>query len=62
MLRDAFWNLERAHFLSGNLFRVSAHHEMDFVRAGVDLIEQSLQINRAAGTGGRDDKFHRRRV
>ena len=29
---------------------------------GIDLLEQSLQINRAAGPGSGDQKFHRRRV
>jgi hypothetical protein len=29
------------------------------VRAAIDLLEQSLQINRSAGAGRSNDKFHR---
>jgi hypothetical protein len=31
---------------------------MYFVRRGVYLIEQPLEIDRAAGAGGGDDNFH----
>ena len=37
---------------------MAAHDEMNLVRSAIDLIEQALQINRAAGAGGGDDKFH----
>ena len=48
--------------LNSNLFRMAAQDQMDLVRGGIDLLEQSLQINRPAGAGGGNDKFHRRRV
>jgi hypothetical protein len=31
---------------------------MDFVRGAIDLIEQSLEVNRSAGAGGGDHEFH----
>ena len=46
------------HLLSRDLFRVSAHDEVDLVRGAIDLGEQALQINRPAGAGGGDHQFH----
>jgi hypothetical protein len=31
---------------------------MHLVRRGIDLIEQTLQIDRAAGAGSGNDEFH----
>jgi hypothetical protein len=59
MLSDPGGNLELVHFLRGDLPRVRAHDEMNFVRRAIDLLEQALQINRSAGAGGGDYKFHR---
>lgn len=59
MLRDTFGNLELIDLLRSNLFGMTAQDEMDLVRGAIDLLEQSLQINRSAGTSGGEDKFHR---
>ena len=32
--------------------------EMNLVRFAIDLLEQSLQVDRAAGAGRGDDEFH----
>ena len=45
-------------FLRGDLFRMAAHHQMDLVGRAINLREQALQINRAAGSGRGDDEFH----
>jgi len=37
---------------------VSAHDEMYLVRCRVDLIEQTLEVDRAAGASRGDDEFH----
>ena len=58
MFGNAGRNLEPVDFLRRNLLRVRAHDEMNFVRRAIDLLEQSLQINRSAGAGGGDYKFH----
>ena len=58
MLRHAGWHDELIDLLRSDLFRVAAHDEVDFVRGAINLREQSLQINRAACAGRRDDKFH----
>ena len=52
------WHDELVDFLRRDLFRVGAHDEMHFVGRGIDLIEQALEIDRAAGAGGADDEFH----
>ena len=49
---------ESVDLLRGNLFRVPAHHEMDFVGGAINLCEQALQIDRSAGAGRGDDEFH----
>ena len=58
MLQNSSGRFKAIHFLRRHLFRVRAHDEMDLVRAAIDLFEQPLQINRAAGARGCDDKFH----
>jgi hypothetical protein len=35
---------------------------MNFVRSAVDLVEQALQVNRAAGARGGDDEFHKLQI
>ena len=52
--------LEIVELLFRDLFGMSAHDEMNFVRRAIDLLEQSLQINRSARTSGGDNEFHRR--
>jgi hypothetical protein len=37
---------------------MAAHDEMNFVRRAIDLRQQALQIDRAAGSRGGDDEFH----
>ena len=59
MLRDAGGNFEMIELLLRNLLCVGAHDEMHLVRGAINLLEQSLQINRSAGAGRSDDKFHR---
>ena len=44
-------------FLCRDLLCVSAHDQMYFVRCRVDLIEQTLEVNRAAGASRGDDEF-----
>src|SRR5438552_15902374 len=58
MLRDARRNLEILELLLRNQLRVGAHDEVNLVRAAIDLLEQSLQINRSARTSRGDNKFH----
>jgi hypothetical protein len=47
-----------AEFLDNDLLAMGAEDEMDLVRSGIDLIEQTLEINGAAGAGSGDDEFH----
>ena len=42
-------------FVLDDLVRVVAQHEVHFVLRGVDVIEQPLRINDAAGAGDGDD-------
>ena len=58
MLPRAGRNFQFVDFLRGDLFRVGAEHEMHFIRLGVDLVEQALEIKCAAGAGGGEDEFH----
>ena len=58
MLRHARGHVEPLDFLRFDLLRVLAHHQVHLVLRCVDLREQTLQINRAAGAGGGDDEFH----
>ncbi len=58
MFQDAGRNDQLTDLLRRHLFGMPAHHEMDLVRRAIDLREQALQIDRAAGAGRGDDKFH----
>src|SRR5215469_14732836 len=58
MLRNRRRNFQITQFLFRNLSRVRARQEMNFVRRAIDLLKQSLQIDRAAGAGGSDYQFH----
>ena len=58
MMRNVRRNFESIEFLSRNLSRVRAHNEMNLVRRAIDLLNQALQINRPACTGGSDYQFH----
>jgi hypothetical protein len=40
---------------------MGAHDEMNLVRGAIDLLKLSLQINRSAGAGRGDHKFHQAR-
>jgi hypothetical protein len=44
--------------LRGDLFGVAAQDEVNVVPGAINLSEQTLQINRAAGPGRGDDEFH----
>jgi len=59
MSRDVRRNFEIFQLLRRDLFRMGAHDEMNLVRGAIDLLKQSLQINRSAGAGRGDHKFHR---
>ena len=58
MLDHALGHGEVFDFLCRDLLCVSAHDQMDFVRCRVDLIEQTLEVDRAAGASRGDDEFH----
>ena len=45
-------------FLGDDLLGVVAHHDMDFVLARVEIIEQPLRVKRAAGSGDGNENFH----
>ena len=44
-------------FLGDDLLRVVALHDVDFMRARVEIVEQPLRIKRAAGSGDGDENF-----
>ena len=50
-----------AEFLDNDLLAMGAEDEMDLVRGGIDLVEQTLEINCAAGSGSGEDEFHGQR-
>ena len=58
VLRHSSGYDELVDLLRSDLFCVTAHDEVNFVRGAINLSEQALQINCAAGAGGRDDKLH----
>jgi hypothetical protein len=58
MLMNPVRDEQVAKLLRDHLFGMGAEDEMHFVRRGIDLIEQTLQIDRAAGAGSGNDKFH----
>ena len=58
MFGNARGNHETFHLLGRDLFGMTAQDEVNLVRGAIDLGKQSLQIDRAAGTGGGNDQFH----
>ena len=44
--------------LHRHLLGVTAHNEMYLIRGEIDLIEQALEVNGAAGASRGDDDFH----
>ena len=58
MLRHALGHAQLADLLAHDLARVLAEHEMDFVITRRHAVKQTLEINRAAGTGRGEDEFH----
>src|SRR4029077_13684220 len=59
MSRDAPRSFETFQLLRRNLFCMRAHDEMNLMRRTIDLLKQSLQINRSTGAGRSNHKFHR---
>ena len=47
-------------FLGDDLLRVVAQHDVDFVGARVEVVEQPLGVKRAAGSGDGNENFHAR--
>src|SRR5207244_1927239 len=45
-------------FLGDDLLRVVALHDVDFVRLWVEVVEQPLRVERAAGAGEGNEDFH----
>jgi len=54
----AWWPIQPIDFRGSDLLCMGAQDEVDLVRRGIDLIEQTLQIKRATGAGGGEDEFH----
>jgi len=44
-------------FHGDDLRRVMAHHDVDFMRARIQIIEQPLRVKRAAGSGDGNEDF-----
>jgi hypothetical protein len=44
-------------FLADDLLRIVAEHDMDFVQAGVEVVEQALRVEGAAGSGDGNENF-----
>jgi hypothetical protein len=58
MVQNFRRDLEIIEFLFCNLPRVRAHDEMHLVCLAIDLLKQSLQIDRSACTGRGEYQFH----
>ena len=58
VLVDAGRHLQFAQLVVNDLLCERAEHEMKLVSDAVDLSQQALQIDRAAGAGAGDDEFH----
>ncbi len=58
VLVDGWRDVERSDLFLDDLFCVVTEDEMDLVVLGGDEVEQSLEIDCAAGSGGCDDQFH----
>ena len=48
-------------FLGNDLLRVIAHHDVQFVPARVEIVEQTLRVKRATGSGDGNQDFHSRK-
>ena len=59
MLKDFRGKTKGQKFVIGDLSCVRGHDQVNFVLGGVDLFEQTLQINTAAGAGRPDYDFHK---
>jgi hypothetical protein len=57
-LDDGVGDAKGTEFFEDDLFRVGAEDEMDFVLSGWDEVEQALEVDGSAGSGGCDDQFH----
>ena len=54
----ARWQPQTARqFLGNDLLRVVAEHDVNFVRGGIEIVEQALRVKRAASTGDGDEDF-----
>ena len=52
MRLDAFGEFQAAgKFFRDDLMRVMAHHDVDFVLARIEIVEQTLGVKRPAGSG-----------
>src|SRR5947209_6931954 len=60
MLGDVRRNRQLPQLLHGHLFGVGAQDQMNLVRSGINLLEQTLQINAATHSGRTDYQFHYR--
>ena len=58
MLRNLRGNFEIIELLLRNLVCMCAHDQMNLVSGAINLLEQPLQIDRSAGAGRSDQKFH----
>ena len=59
MSRDARWNSQIIQLLRCDLLRMGAHDEMNLVRGAIDLLEQTLKIDRPTRARRGDYEFHR---
>jgi hypothetical protein len=59
VLEDFRGKAKGQEFMIGDLSCMQRHDEVNFVFAGVDLFEQTLQINAATSAGGADHDLHR---
>jgi hypothetical protein len=50
--------VELSEFFMHDLSRIRAEHEVHFMRGTIDAREKALEINRAAGACGCENKFH----
>ena len=63
MSLDAFGKFQTIRqFLRDDLMRVIAHHDMDFVFTQIEVVEESLRIQRAAGSSNGDENFQSART
>ena len=55
---DAVRDLDLIDFLRNNLFGMVAKDKVDLMGSGIQKRQESLEINRTAGTAGCNHKFH----